>query len=233
MSYEDDFEGGLGDWALDGESVFGGPTRDWRSTSDLPAGNKPAGSTQAAFGPTPDLGTCTGDEADFSSVNTMTSPEIEVGEAGDIGPRLVFDHNVQTELGYDGGTVKHRRQRRSVRDGSRPRPTSSTGRRCSPPRRPATPTRSKGEDGFTGTDGGKIVSDWGTSIIDLEAGRVSRSVTTIQVRFAIGRDGCGGVVGWYVDNVRVITCDDLATATITAAHVPEPVDVRPEPHGQP
>jgi hypothetical protein len=29
---------------------------------------------------------------------------------------------------------------------------------------------------------------------------------TIQLRFDMGRDGCGGLFGWYVDNVVVSTC---------------------------
>jgi Zn-dependent metalloprotease len=220
VSFEDDFEGGIGDWELDGFNPFGGPTRDWESASDLPDGNKPAGSTQAAFGPTPDLGTCTGDAADFSSVNTMTSPEIEVGQAGDASPRLVFDHNVQTELGFDGGTV-------SIAVNGGPFATiPAEAYVFNEPTVLATEAAGNtnplaGEDGFTGTDGGKIVSDWGTSIIDLEAAGAAVG-DTVQVRFSIGRDGCGGVVGWYVDNVRVITCVDLATATVAAAHVPNP-----------
>ena len=46
----------------------------------------------------------------------------------------------------------------------------------------------------------------------------------IQVAFGIGRDGCGGVVGWYVDNVKVVTCvDKVKTApTVEGVHAPEP-----------
>ena len=36
----------------------------------------------------------------------------------------------------------------------------------------------------------------------------SRAVTTVQFRFDIGRDGCGGNDGWYVDNVAVIDLQD-------------------------
>ena len=218
--YEDDFEDGLSDWTLDSDSVYGGPTRDWKSTGELPDGNKPAGSTQAAFGPTPDLGTCTEDEADFSSANSMTSPEITVGAVGDLGPRLTFDHNVQTELGYDGGTVSM-----SVNGGSFETIPSEAyvfnGPTVLATEDAGNTNPLAGEEGFTGTDGGKIVSDWGTSIIDLEAAGAAIG-DTIQVRFSIGRDGCGGVVGWYVDNVQVVTCEDLATATVAAAHVPNP-----------
>ncbi len=219
-SFEDDFETGLGEWELDGESVFGGPLRDWKSSSDLPEGNKPAGSTQAAFGPTPDLGTCSEDASDFSGVNTMTSPVITVGEDGDLGPRLSFDHNIQTELGFDGGTVAL-----SVNGG--PFETiPADAYLFNGPTVLATEAAGNtnplaGEDGFTGTDGGRIVSDWGTSIVDLEAAGAAVG-DDVRVRFAIGRDGCGGVVGWYVDNVKVTTCVELAAATVATTHVPEP-----------
>ena len=28
----------------------------------------------------------------------------------------------------------------------------------------------------------------------------------VRIRFDMGRDGCGGIDGWYVDNVRVQVC---------------------------
>jgi hypothetical protein len=150
----------------------------------------------------------------------MTSPEIEVGETGDLAPKLVFDHNVQTELGFDGGTVSM-----SVNGGAFTTIPAEAylfnGPTVLATEAAGNTNPLAGEDGFTGTDGGKIVSDWGTSIIDLEAAGVAVG-DTIKVRFSIGRDGCGGVVGWFVDNVRVTTCVDLATANIAAAHVPEP-----------
>ncbi len=65
------------------------------------------------------------------------------------------------------------------------------------------------------------MSDWGTSIIDLTELGVDIG-DTIEVRFAVGRDGCGGVFGWWVDNVKVTTCKVLAASTTAAVHVPEP-----------
>ena len=81
----------------------------------------------------------------------------------------------------------------------------------------------KGQPGFTGTDGGKTQSDWGTSIIDLSDPALAVALgDTIKVRFAVGRDGCGGVFGWWVDNVKVTTCKTGLAATVAAAHTPEP-----------
>ncbi len=218
--FSDDFEEGIADWTLDGESVFGGETMDWETSTDLPEGNAPVGSETAAFGPAPDNGTCTGDEADFSSVNTMTSDDIVVGEEGGFSPRLSFDHNIQTELGFDGGNLQV-----SVNGGDF-EPVPAEAYTFNGPTVLATEDAGNtnplaGQPGFTGTDGGEIVSDWGTSQVDLEAMGVQAG-DTIQLQFAIGRDGCGGVQGWWVDNVQVVLCEAVTDLAITATHEPEP-----------
>ncbi|WP_205473545.1 Ig-like domain repeat protein [Nocardioides sp. SYSU D00038] len=216
VAFEDDFEGGLEGWELDGESVFGydQPLLDWRSTNDLPAGNRPAGSQTAAFGPAPDRGACNGDSSDFSSVVTMTSPEFEVGETGAAGAALRFDHNIQTELGYDGGNVQL-----SVNGGAFEAIPAAAYTFNGPTQLATEEDESTnplaGQPGFTGTDGGKIISDWGTSVVDLAGAGVAAG-DTLRIRFAIGRDGCGGVKGWWVDNLRVTTCVEKAAATLEA-----------------
>jgi Zn-dependent metalloprotease len=222
-SYLADFESGLGAWTPTVESVFGGPTDIWKFTSDLPSGHKPAGSVGSAFAPLSDEGTCTGDDTDGSMVTYLTGPDIVVGAAGDVAgsARLTFDHNIQTELGFDGGTVQL-----STDDGTTWDTIPVDAYLFNGPTVLATEAEGStnplaGEDGFTGTDGGHIVSDWGTSIVDLSSLGVALG-DTIKLRFAAGRDGCGGVFGWWVDNVKVSTCVTLTASTITAAHVPEP-----------
>ena len=222
-SYLADFEAGLGDWTTSVDSVFGGPTDEWKFTGDLPEGNKPPGSTGAAFGPLSDEGTCTGDATDGSMVTYLTSPDIVVGEAGDVADsaRLTFDHNIETELGFDGGTVQI-----STDGGTSFDTIPADAYLFNGPTVLATEAEGNtnplaGEDGFTGTDGGKIVSDWGTSIVDLSSLGVALG-DTIQLRYAAGRDGCGGALGWWVDNVAVSTCVQLTPSNIAAVHVPEP-----------
>ncbi len=223
--YSEDFEDGLTGWDLTSPppAFPGGVNANWTSSVDLPQDNLPAGDHTAAFGPAPDqAGVCNGGAGDFSSVNYLTSPDITVGASGDVADsqRLSFTHNVETELGFDGGVVYV-----SVNHGSydpvpadayvfnEPSVLATTGEGSTDPL--------QGLDGFTGTDGGKISSQWGTSIIDLSAVGASLG-DTINVRFAVGRDGCGGVFGWWVDNVKVTTCKTLATPTVSAAHQPEP-----------
>ena len=58
---------------------------------------------------------------------------------------------------------------------------------------------------WTGTDGNVPGGSWGTSIVDLEKAGVGAG-DKVRIRFELGRDGCGGVEGWYVDNVKLVVC---------------------------
>lgn len=226
-TFSEDFEGNVSSWDTSAFDVKypGGIHQPWTFSRDLPPGNLPAGDTRAAFGPAPDKGVCNGAAGDFSSVDYLTSPAITVGGAGDIADtgRLSFDHSVETEIGFDGGLVQVSKDNgttwidvpASAYDFNGPTVLATTAAGSTNPL--------QGKDGFTGTDGGKTQSDWGTSIIDLSDPALAvANGSTIKVRFAIGRDGCGGVIGWYVDNVKVGACKTLAPATVAAAHQPEP-----------
>jgi Bacterial Ig-like domain (group 3) len=76
-----------------------------------------------------------------------------------------------------------------------------------------------GERAFSGSDGGKVTTKWGTSVVDLAAAGVHAG-DVVQLRFDMGRDCASGIFGWYVDNVSVTVCKQ-ATA-ISAAHTPDP-----------
>ncbi|QCX27769.1 M4 family metallopeptidase [Nocardioides jishulii] len=213
--WSEDFEDGLAGWATSQEVVyedgFGAP---WESVSDAPGTN----ATKVAYGPAPDRGDCQAGENDFSSRDSITSTTIELPGAGHRFPKLSFDHYVATESGYDGGNVK----------------ISVNGRDFAPiPREaylfnaPTTLTSEAtntsplaGEPGFTGTDGGELTGTWGTSIVDLAAAG-AKAGDLIKLRFDIGRDGCGGLDGWYVDNVEISSC--LVATDVEATHSPSPV----------
>ena len=226
--YLEDFEDGLTGWDLTSPApVFpGGLNEPWTSSVELPPENLPAGDHTAAFGPAPDqIGVCNGAAGDFSSVNYLTSPTITVGAGGDVAnsQRLSFTHNVRTELGFDGGTVYIQK------NGAGPfTVVPAAAYVFNPPSTLATTGAGstnplQGQPGFTGTDGGTVKSQWGTSIINLAHASLGVALgDTVKVRFAIGRDGCGGVYGWWVDNVKVTTCKTVATPTVAATHVPEP-----------
>jgi hypothetical protein len=126
---------------------------------------------------------------------------------------------VATEAGFDGGNVKA-----SINGGA----FTAVPRAAFVFNAPTTLATAAagntnplaGQPGFTGTDGGENKGSWGTSQVDLAAAGV-KAGDTVQLRFDIGRDGCGGVDGWYIDNVSITVCK--TAVALTAAHTPEPV----------
>jgi Zn-dependent metalloprotease len=226
--WEEDFEDRLAGWDAEQEladlgTYRGGFGAPWEPTSDAP-GDHPGG---VAYGPAPDRGECTGDGVtDFSSRDSIIGPEVTL-PADATAPKLSFDHYVATEAGYDGGNVKY-----SLNGGDFT-VVPAAAYTFNGPKVLATLAAGNtnplaGQEGFTGTDGGKVVGSWGRSQVDLTA-LDAQPGDTIQVRFDIGRDGCGGIDGWYVDNVTISTCEEAAPArdaSTTTAVAPRKVRYR-------
>ena len=185
------------DWTLGRLPVFPEfEPRDWVWTTDLPQGRVGG----AFFAVDPTYGDCIGGSNDQSGVLYATSPPITVAEAPG-APVVHFDHYVATEAGYDGGNVKL-----SVNGGPfRLIPASAFT--LSPYNTSLNDAGNTnplgGEPAFTGTDGGLVIGSWGQSRIDLDG--LAEGGDTIRLRFEFGVDGCTGVDGWYIDNVRVVT----------------------------
>ncbi len=215
----EDFEkDGLNQWIAGDEVRYpGGMHSPWVSTSSAPAGHRGT----VAYGPTPPQGSCAQEGGDdFSSLDWITSPAAALPATG-LKPRLSFDHYVATEGGFDGGNVQ-------VSFNGGQFQTVPTGAYLFNAPGPMEPSEAFGgystsplADGeaFSGSNPGSLTGSWGTSIIDLEKIGV-QGPGTIQFRFQVGRDGCGGVDGWYLDNVELIVCE-VAT-TVTAVHKTEP-----------
>ena len=200
--WHEDFEDGLAGWGSEQQVVFaGGFGAAWQASTNAPGGHLGG----VAFAPAPDRGACSSGAGDFSSRDSISSPAITV-PAGNA--RMSFEHYVSTEAGYDGGNVK-------VSINGAPYAVIPTGAYLfnAPTKMTDASTNTSplaGQDGFTGTDGGELGGSWGTSHIDLaKAGVVAGN--TVSFRFDMGRDGCGGLDGWYVDNIEVVTCVLAAT----------------------
>ena len=223
--WEEDFEDGLAGWTAEQEladlqGYAGGFGAPWEATSDAP-GDHPGG---VVYGPAPSRGDCSGDGVnDFSSRDSIISPEVTLPDDA-VAPRLSFDHYVATEAGYDGGNVKYSLNGKktfqvipaAAYTFNKPKVlTTLAGGNTNP---------LAGEDGFTGTDGGVVTGSWGQSQVDLGA-LGAEPGDTIQLRFDIGRDGCGGIDGWYVDNVTIAHCEEdvPAEASTTTAKAPRKV----------
>lgn len=203
-TFKENFEDGLAGWSQDEELGF--PFSEgipWEESTSAPGGH--GGSV--AFGPDPVAGVC-GDAGDLTSRNGLISPDITMPKGA--SPRLSFDHYVATEATWDGANVKV-----SVNDGPFELIPVDAYRFNAPGGEldPSQGTSMAGEEAWTGTDGGQLHGSWGTSVIDLKG--LADAGDTVNFRFDMGRDGCNGVDGWYVDNVTVKTCvpDPLPTST--------------------
>jgi Zn-dependent metalloprotease len=202
--FSERFEKGLGRWSRSGVAVF--PRAHgarWKADSTLPKRHPGT----AAFAPGPDRGQCDASPQDFSSRDSIISPMITLPRS-QRGLKLSFQHNVATELGFDGGNVKFRTSRsgkwRLIR---RAAFTFNKPTRLAPAEAGNTNPMA-GEPAFTGTDGGEVTGSWGQSQVNLAKAGVRGG--RLQLRFDMGRDGCGGIDGWYVDNVRVTVCVNAA-----------------------
>ncbi len=218
--WSEDFEDGLAGWTTEQEladlpDYQGGFGKPWELVSKAPGDH----ASKVAYGPTPTgVGQCTGDgQSDFSSRDSIISPIVELPDSLRT-PRLSFQHYVAIEAKYDGGNVKV-----SV-NGKDFEVIPASAYIWNAPGQLATLEQGNtnplaGEAGFTGTDGGQTRGSWGESQVDLTALGV-KAGDTVQFRFDVGRDGCGGVDGWYVDDIKIVVCK-LPTK-ITGSHLPEP-----------
>jgi len=205
-AHETDFTKGLKDWTLTNVGVFSGWTgKNWGEAKKdaVPVGGEKG---SAAYATDAQGGNCDGGDGDVSGVMSMTSKMIKLPKQGYKSPRLTFDHYVATEFGFDGGNVKI-----SINGGPfvlvpasaflfNPYNTvlaTAGGGNTNP---------LEGQEAFSGTDGGQVNGTWGESQIDLTRIGVAPG-DTIQLRFDFGNDGCGGIDGWYIQNVQVVVCD--------------------------
>lgn len=199
--FADDFEGDTSDWTITHNAVGTGYDQpDWTVSSALP--DNRTGS--AFYGANPNNGSCTAADNE-SGVRHLDSPSIVLPAAISSGPILTFEHWVALETGFDGGQL-----RVSVNGGpftlvpqanfiynAHNRVLATAGAGNSNPQ--------AGQRAWSGTDGGAVDGTWGRSIVNL-AGLVAAG-NTIQLRWDLGTDGCGGFFGWYVDDVVLYDCE--------------------------
>ncbi|MBI4161256.1 MAG: hypothetical protein HY509_02285, partial [Acidobacteria bacterium] len=197
MPFFADFETDpAGVWLRSNQGVF--PVyvpRDWEWTSAVPEG----GTGRAFFARNPvNLGNCDPDTDDQSGLMRLQSPAITLRADQ---PVLTFDHYLATEAGWDGGNLKV-----SVNEGPW-QPVAPADYLFNPYNatlNSATQGNTNplaGQPAFTGTDGGENRGSWGQSQVGLSpyAGAGDR----IRLLFDLGSDGCFGIDGWYLDNVRM------------------------------
>lgn len=212
------FATGMFDW----EDASKDETRFFHVRSNLPEGR----TGSAAFADDPKIGelgggTCT-PGGDYSGSHTLDSPDIVI-PAGATAPLLVFDHYIASETGVDGGQVEISRnggaftllpKSEYIYNGPNAKFTdpAPVGNNTGP---------NPSEDAWTGTNlGSSVLGSWGTTIANLAS--VAQPGDTIKIRYTWSQDGCNGVEGWYIDNIRVLTCPSLKPPVLSVANYENP-----------
>ncbi|MGH9905145.1 MAG: M4 family metallopeptidase, partial [Pyrinomonadaceae bacterium] len=212
---------GTADWTTDDGVPPGDDQarlRNFNVTSSIPAGG---GSGSAIHGANPAVGedgggTCT-PGGDYSGQYTIENTNPITIPAGADDLEMRFDHYVATEAGFDGAQVEI-----SVNEGSFTLVPESNYLFNGPNQNltsvvDGNTNPNQGEPAWTGTNVGTPANQppgsWGTTIIDLRS--LTNPGDTIKVRFTFSQDGCNGVDGWYVDNIRIYYCAVLQAPTLS------------------
>jgi bacillolysin len=213
--FADDFETGTDGWTKTSTGVSADwedssrSLRDWNVDSTLPAGHV-GSAIQARNIPLgePGGGTCQAG-GDYSGQYTIDSPTITIPAQAET-LKLSFDHYVATEGTFDGGQLEI-----SINGGAfqlLPQEAYDFNAPNSALLGPipvveGNTNPNAGEFAWNGTDQGTFVGSWGTTRANLSS--LTNPGNTIKLRFTFSQDGCNGIDGWYVDNVRVYYCPVL------------------------
>jgi bacillolysin len=186
------------------------PNTNWQISSSLPQGH----TGKAVFAIDSTGGTCQAG-GDISGRFSVISPVITI-PAGATNSKLKFDHFVQTETGFDGGNLLI-----SVNGGAFnvvPQgnfifnaPNQALNSAQDP--QAANTNPKAGQQAWTGSNQLNGAGSWGTTIVDLAS--LAQPGDTIKLKYEFGEDGCGGALGWYVDNVVVYNCPNLPGPTLS------------------
>jgi Zn-dependent metalloprotease len=204
------WESGLAGWTASTRAVANASTfdaSDWSINSSLPGSRAGSG----AFAPNVVVGDCQSDTE--AGVLLLQSPPITLPGNITTG-RIAFDHWVATEAEWDGANVKV-----SVNGGAwNLIPASAFSFNSYNANLKVSDNPNAGEEAFTGTDGGSNGGSWGQSQLSLAG--IAAPGDSIELRFELGTDGCNGIIGWYVDDVRVYACEGDVGPTPTPTPQP-------------
>ncbi len=194
-------------WTIDTEGVYSeyrAADSEWRWTEEVPDGGD-GGAFHAVNSIL--IGDCQPNSDDQSGVTRLESPVLQIPSSADAAI-LVFDHYVATEEGWDGGNLKI-----SV-DGGDWQAVPVEAFVFNPYNSTVIDTETindeeivntnplAGQPAFTGVDEASFRGSWGQSQVDLSL--VSEPGDSIRVRWDFGIDGCNGVEGWFIDNVKLV-----------------------------
>lgn len=181
----------------------------WSVSGTLP----PPHTGRAAFAFNDTGGTCAAG-GDQSSAYWLDSPEVTVQNAASF---LSFSHFVQTEASYDGAQLyyslngstfalvpaaafSYNGHSGQLGDAPLvpgvPDPVGVSGNNTNP---------NAGQAAWTGSDQGEATGSWGVTIVDLSK-LPAAAGDKLKFRWEFSNDGCGGNLGWFVDDTQVYYC---------------------------
>ena len=218
--FTETWENGLGNWTVTNIGATGTWTpRDWAIDTTLPKSRPGKG----IIGIDPNIGNCT--TSLQNGILRLESPLITFPNYTAGNYEMAFNHYVATELNYDGGNIKY-----SLNGGAWTL-VPSTAFTVNPYNATLVDTNNdnpmKNQEAFTGVDEGSLEGSWGQSVINLSALGVAPN-SNIKFRFEIGTDGCGGVDGWYLDEIYVYNCN-YASLSVEETEKLKGLSVYPNP----
>jgi Zn-dependent metalloprotease len=191
--FSDDFESATLGWQV-ANSAPPTPYNWVVSSSPLPFGR--AG--KAAYCEDRWVGDC--NASDESGSHSMNSQTIEV-PAGATHPYLAFTHFIGSEAAFDGGLVE------IAVNGGAYAPIPRSAIEFNPYNNKLRSAALGNTDPLAGQETWSgIGGAWGRTIIDLSGLGVTGG--SFRIRFTLGKDGCTGGEGWYVDDLVVYDCPD-------------------------
>jgi Zn-dependent metalloprotease len=196
----ENFENGIGNWTVSNVGIS--PTwtpRNWTIDNSPPGGR----TGKVAYGQDFNGGDCNTDLQ--NGLISIISPIITIpaNEAGTF--TMSFDHFISIQDGWDGGNLSYKIGAGAWQLAPQSAFTSNSYNTILFSGFPGLDSPLGGQPGFSGGNQGSLTSDWGQSRIDLSSlGLLAGQ--TIQFRWDLGTDGCGGWDGWYIDDVRVYSC---------------------------
>jgi len=216
-----DWESGSVGWSLAEvpENPGTWDAKPWALETNLADGR--AG--QGMFAPNPFVGDCAGDLE--NGVVHLTSPQVGL-PAVPQEFRLTFNHYYSTENNYDGGVLylerndgafQHIPEAAFIYNGYDDALVGPDGN----------DNPLAGMRAFNGSDLNSTAGTWGQTVVDLTAAGAQPG-DKIRVRWTIGHDGCNGWLGWYMDEVEIGYCSEVALPVefLTLSATSEKVHVR-------
>ncbi|QRQ99906.1 M4 family metallopeptidase [Dyadobacter sandarakinus] len=195
----EDFEDGLGKFTVSNQSS----STSWTARNWTVANATDGRTGKVAYGADFPGGDC--QESFQNGVIRLQSPVINIPATTAGTLRMAFDHYIAIEEFWDGGNIKYSINGASYKLLPKGAFTANGYNNVISGVATGNDNPLAGQAAFSGQDEGSVKGSWGQSQIDLSAIGLNPG-DNIQFRFELGTDGCGGQLGWYVDDIRVYSC---------------------------